>query len=116
MKKQQEVMVVKRSRSGWWTAIKTLLILAGLVFIAVKLYDKFVGFSETMLDLGRSIQTASDKYATAFNQLKTGRGNLISRAEKLRKLHVQNSKKLPQPLQEYDESDALEVGENGEQN
>ena len=35
-------MVVKRSRSGWWTAIKTLLILAGLVFIAVKLYDKFV--------------------------------------------------------------------------
>ena len=81
-----------------------------------KLYDKFVGFSETMLDLGRSIQTASDKYATAFNQLKTGRGNLISRAEKLRKLHVQNSKKLPQPLQEYDESDALEVGESGEQN
>lgn len=81
-----------------------------------KLYDKFVGFSETMLDLGRSIQTASDKYATAFNQLKTGRGNLISRAEKLRKLHVQNSKKLPQPLQEYDESDALKVGENGEQN
>lgn len=42
MKKQQEVMVVKRSHSGWWSVIKALLILAGLVFITVKLYDKFV--------------------------------------------------------------------------
>ncbi len=51
MKKQQEVMVVKRSRSGWWTAIKTLLILAGLVFIAVKLYDKFVAKKQKAVDL-----------------------------------------------------------------
>lgn len=42
MKKQQEVMVVKKSHSGWWSVIKALLILAGLVFITVKLYDKFV--------------------------------------------------------------------------
>ena len=80
-----------------------------------KLYDKFVGFSETMLDLGRSIQNASDKYATAFNQLKSGRGNLISRAEKLRKLHVPTSKKLPQPFQEYDEPDALGAGDDNEE-
>lgn len=51
MKKQQEVMVVKRSRSGWWTAIKTLLILAGLVFIAVKLYDKFVAKKQKAANL-----------------------------------------------------------------
>ena len=51
MKKQHEVMVVKRSRSGWWTAIKTLLILAGLVFIAVKLYDKFVAKKQKAVDL-----------------------------------------------------------------
>ena len=46
------------------------------------LYDKFVGFSETLLDLGRSLGAATGKYEQAMNQLKTGRGNLIRRAEK----------------------------------
>ncbi len=59
MKKQQEVMVVKRSRSGWWTAIKTLLILAGLVFIAVKLYDKFVAKKQKAVNLPKD--TDSDE-------------------------------------------------------
>ena len=45
------------------------------------LYDKFVGFSETLLDLGRSLGAATGKYEQAMNQLKTGRGNLIRRAE-----------------------------------
>ena len=48
------------------------------------LYDKFVGFSETLLDLGRSLGAATGKYEQAMNQLKTGRGNLIRRAERLR--------------------------------
>ena len=51
MKKQQEVMVVRRSRSGWLTVIKALLILAGLVFIAVKLYDKFVAKKQKPAEL-----------------------------------------------------------------
>ena len=42
MKKQQEVVVMKKNHCGWWSVIKALLILAGLVFITVKLYDKFV--------------------------------------------------------------------------
>ena len=60
MKKQQEVMVVKRSRSGWWTAIKTLLILAGLVFIAVKLYDKFVAKKQKAVDLPKDTDADGD--------------------------------------------------------
>ena len=42
MRKQQEVMIVKKCKCGWWSVIKVLLILAGLVYITVKLYDKFV--------------------------------------------------------------------------
>lgn len=42
MKKQQEVVVVRKNRCGWWSVIKALLILAGLVYVTVKLYDKFV--------------------------------------------------------------------------
>lgn len=66
MKKQQEVMVVKRSRSGWWTAIKTLLILAGLVFIAVKLYDKFVAKKQKTTNLPED--TDSDGVDTAATE------------------------------------------------
>ena len=66
------------------------------------LYDKFVGFSETLLDLGRSLGAATGKYDQAMNQLKTGRGNLIRRAERLRELQVKASKSLPAQLEDYD--------------
>ena len=66
------------------------------------LYDKFVGFSETLLDLGRSRGAATGKYEQAMNQLKTGRGNLIRRAERLRELQVKASKSLPAQLEDYD--------------
>ena len=65
------------------------------------LYDKFVGFSETLLDLGRSLGAATGKYEQAMNQLKTGRGNLIRRAERLRELQVKASKSLPAQLEDY---------------
>ena len=64
------------------------------------LYDKFVGFSETLLDLGRSLGAATGKYEQAMNQLKTGRGNLIRRAERLRELQVKASKSLPAQLED----------------
>ena len=44
-----------------------------------KLYDKFMGFAETLLDLGKSISASSEKYEKAIKQLKTGQGNLIRR-------------------------------------
>ena len=66
------------------------------------LYDKFVGFSETLLDPGRSLGAATGKYEQAMNQLKTGRGNLIRRAERLRELQVKASKSLPAQLEDYD--------------
>ena len=66
------------------------------------LYDKFVGFSETLLDLGRSLGAATGKYEQAMNQLKTGRGHLIRRAERRRELQVKASKSLPAQLEDYD--------------
>lgn len=47
MKKQQEMVVVRKSNCGWWSVVKALLILAGLVFVTVKLYDKFVAKKKT---------------------------------------------------------------------
>lgn len=71
-----------------------------------KLYDKFMGFADTLLDLGKSLQASSEKYDKAMNQLKTGHGNLIRRTERLRELGVRATKKLPQQLADYEENES----------
>lgn len=70
-----------------------------------KLYDKFMGFAETLVDLGKSISASSERYERAIKQLKTGPGNLIRRTEQLRELGVKATKSLPNQLSDYDEED-----------
>jgi DNA recombination protein RmuC len=62
------------------------------------LYDKFVGFVDDMEKLGQRIDQAQTRYHDAFNKLKTGKGNLIRTAEKVRELGVKPSKTLPTGL------------------
>lgn len=61
-----------------------------------RLYDKFVGFAESLLDLGRSIDTMSKRYDDTLSKFHSGRGNLVSRIEKLRNLGVRATKNLPE--------------------
>ena len=62
------------------------------------LYDKFVGFIDDMEKLGQRIDQAQTSYHDAFSKLKTGKGNLIRTAEKVRELGVKPSKTLPTGL------------------
>jgi len=62
------------------------------------LYDKLAGFVDDMQTLGNRIEQASKSYETAFNKLSSGRGNVLSRAQKLHRLGVQSSKTLPENL------------------
>lgn len=59
------------------------------------LYDKFVGFVETLQDVGRGLDRAQKSYDEAIGQLSGGKGNLVSRTERLRELGVKATKKLP---------------------
>lgn len=63
-----------------------------------KLYDKFVGFVTTLESVGKNIDQAQVYFQQAYRQLYEGRGNLINRAEKLRKLGVKASKQLDKNL------------------
>ena len=58
------------------------------------MYDKFVAFVEDLEKIGKGINTAQESYQAAFNKLEKGRGNLIGRAEKIKKLGVGTKKKL----------------------
>ncbi len=62
------------------------------------LYDKFVGFVDDLEKLGQRLDQAQTSYHDAFNKLKTGKGNLIRTAEKVRELGVKPSKNLSAPL------------------
>ena len=62
------------------------------------LYDKFVGFVEDLEKLGQRLDQAQTSYHDAFNKLKSGKGNLIRTAEKVRELGVKPSKNIAAPL------------------
>ena len=64
-----------------------------------KLYDKFVGFVNTLEGVGKNLDQAQGQFQKAMGQLVNGRGNLVSKANKLRQLGVQSGKILPEHYQ-----------------
>ena len=62
------------------------------------LYDKLVNFVTSLTEIDTHLERAKKSYNTAYSQLKSGRGNLIGQAEKLRELGVKTKKSLPTSL------------------
>ncbi|HKK15347.1 MAG TPA: DNA recombination protein RmuC, partial [Gammaproteobacteria bacterium] len=62
------------------------------------MYDKFVSFVEALEDVGDKLGKAQGSYETAYKRLTDGRGNLVKRAEDIRKLGLQTDKSLPAHL------------------
>lgn len=59
------------------------------------LFDKFVGFIESVEKLGNQITTAQKTYDETFAKLHSGSGSITSQFQKLQKLGAANSKNLP---------------------
>jgi DNA recombination protein RmuC len=75
---------------------------------AEKLYDKFVTFVENFSKIGNQIEVLNKTYETALSQLSSGRGNLISQAQKIKDLGLKSSKKIPEILtNNQDEEDEI---------
>lgn len=62
---------------------------------AGKMYDKFAGFVNDMAKIRKSINDADTAWENAMNKLSNGSGNLMGKAEKLRKLGARATKELP---------------------
>lgn len=71
------------------------------------LYDKFVGFVDDLKQIGYTISKANEAYDGAMNKLTTGKGNLITRAEKIKKLGAKAKKELPEELKNNDDTKKL---------
>jgi DNA recombination protein RmuC len=78
------------------------------------LYDKFVGFAEDMGLIGEHLKRSQNVYESAMNKLSSGSGNLVGRAERMRKLGLDNKKALPKDLvadqREQDEDPVTAIG------
>ncbi len=60
-----------------------------------KLYEKFKGFVDAMLDIGKSIEKSQKSYETAMTRLTDGPGNLVRQAEMLKELGANTNAKMP---------------------
>lgn len=60
-----------------------------------KMYDKFASFLGNLEDVGKNLDRSQESYQTALKQLKSGKGNLVSQAEKLRTLGINAKSKIP---------------------
>lgn len=67
-----------------------------------ELYNKFVNFVEDLEGIGKRLDQAHASYSSAMNKLKTGRGNLITTTEKIKRLGARTNKQLPEELFEFE--------------
>ncbi len=63
-----------------------------------ELYDKFVGLTEDLIDIGTKLRQTQKSYEASMNKLSTGKGNLVKKAQDLQKLGVKTKKQLPENL------------------
>lgn len=64
------------------------------------LHDKFVNFTNSLLEIGTSLDKAKSQYEVAVNRLKNGKGNLISQVQKIKTLGIKSKKELSAKLSE----------------
>ncbi len=65
---------------------------------ATSLYEKFVGFSNDLIDIGSQIKKTQTSYEGAMNKLTTGNGNLVKSLERFKTLGLKPGKSIDQRL------------------
>lgn len=73
---------------------------------AGSLYDKFEGFMNDLIGIGKKIDATKSDYSSAMNKLFEGRGNIINSIEKIKKMGAKAKKSLPESILKRAESEA----------
>ena len=60
-----------------------------------RIYDKLGGLIKDLTQLGKGLDQSQRMYQLSMNKLANGKGNLISRAKRLKELGVETHKRLP---------------------
>lgn len=73
------------------------------------LYDKFVLFVEDLKNIGKHLESSQKVYRESMKKLYDGNGNLVKRAENIKKLGAKASKQIDQKLLDRSEGDQLDL-------
>jgi DNA recombination protein RmuC len=71
------------------------------------LYDKFVGFTGDLIEVGKQMDKAKASYGDAMRKLTDGPGNLIRRTEELKKIGAQTTKSISPGLLDRSEGESV---------
>jgi len=74
------------------------------------LYDKFQSMVTDLIEVGKRLHSVQDNYEDVMKKLSTGKGNLITSVEKIKKLGAKTTKSLPQGMADIaDETEETKV-------
>jgi len=62
------------------------------------LYDKFVGFLNDLVEVGKKLDDTQKAYKASMNKLSDGKGNLIKKVQNIKELGASTGKSLPHNL------------------
>ncbi|SEP56113.1 DNA recombination protein RmuC [Flavobacterium urocaniciphilum] len=92
------LLATLRTIDSMWTNQKQQENAIEIARQAGALYDKFEGFVSDLIKIGKKMDEAKVEYSSAMNKLTEGKGNLVTSAEKLKKMGAKAKKALPEAL------------------
>lgn len=92
------LLATLRTIDSMWTNQKQQENAIEIARQAGALYDKFEGFVQDLVKIGKKMDDAKTEYGNAMNKLVDGRGNIIVSIEKLKKMGAKAKKALPENI------------------
>ncbi len=106
------LLATLRTVDSMWTNEKQQQNAIEIATHAGRLYDQFVNLTEDLIKVGNQLNTVKGSYDSTMVKL-TGKGNLISKVERLKKLGSKASKTLNEKLlKKSTENDDIELLDN----
>ena len=99
------LLATLRTIDSMWTNQKQQENAIEIARQAGALYDKFEGFVSDLIKIGKKMDEAKVEYSSAMNKLTEGKGNLVTSAEKLKKMGAKAKKALPEAILKRAEND-----------
>jgi DNA recombination protein RmuC len=103
------LLATLRTVAAIWTQEKRTRNAEMISTEAGKLYEKFVGFTEDLIAIGKKLEGAKEDYDKAMNKLSSGPGNLVRKTEQLKQMGAKAGKSVNPRLIERSMTDSDEV-------
>ena len=92
------LLATLRTIDSMWTNQKQQENAIEIARQAGALYDKFEGFVQDLIKIGKKMDEAKSEYGNAMNKLVDGKGNLVNSVERLKKMGAKAKKSIPETV------------------